>query len=133
MNTIANEPRTFAEVRARLEEIVTEVRNTDVPLEKSLDLYEEAVRLGGICSDMVDKTNYSVEEAEAINLASDVEGADQSEVTEDGATGEEAVSPDDAVPEAQDESYAQDVPDVYDVPDAQDVPDVPDTEMPSEV
>lgn len=34
-------PETFGEVRARLDEIVTEVRSKDISLEKSLDLYEE--------------------------------------------------------------------------------------------
>ena len=36
----------FSEVRARLDEIVTEVRKRDLSLEKSLDLYEEAIKLG---------------------------------------------------------------------------------------
>ena len=35
-------PETFGEVRARLDEIVSQVRSKDVSLEKSLDLYEEA-------------------------------------------------------------------------------------------
>ena len=36
---------TFSEVRARLDEIVTQVRKKDLSLEKSLDLYEEAIKL----------------------------------------------------------------------------------------
>ena len=46
-------PETFGEVRARLDEIVTEVRSKDISLEKSLDLYEEAIRLGNRCAELI--------------------------------------------------------------------------------
>ncbi len=61
--TTGQQPRTFNEVRTRLEEIVEEVRDKDLSLEKSLDLYEEAIKLGNRCSDLIDKADYSPEEA----------------------------------------------------------------------
>ena len=87
MRTIANEPRTFAEVRARLDEIVTEVRNPELSLEKSLDLYEEAVKLGGMCADMVDRANYTPEEELEI---SDEGISGESQIAEDDKPAEEA-------------------------------------------
>lgn len=64
--TQGNDPRNFTEVRSRLEQIVTDVRSRDLSLEKSLDLYEEAIRLGNLCSDLVDKTDFSAEEVAAL-------------------------------------------------------------------
>lgn len=55
----------FGEVRKRLDEIVVQVRDKDLSLEKSLDLYEEAIRLGNVCAELVDKADYSEEEARA--------------------------------------------------------------------
>lgn len=60
---MADEYGTFSEVRKRLDEIVVEVRKKDLPLEKSLDLYEEAIKLGNKCAELVDKADYSEEEA----------------------------------------------------------------------
>jgi exodeoxyribonuclease VII small subunit len=60
----ADEIRTFAEARERLEEIVGLVRDKDLPLEKSLDLFEEAIKLGNRCSDLIDDATFSPEEAE---------------------------------------------------------------------
>lgn len=55
-------PETFGEVRARLDEIVSEVRSKDVSLEKSLDLYEEAIKLGNRCAELIDKPDYTASE-----------------------------------------------------------------------
>ena len=56
---------TFSEVRARLDEILVEVRKKDLSLEKSLDLYEEAIKLGNRCAELVDKPDFTAEEANA--------------------------------------------------------------------
>ncbi len=56
---------TFSEVRARLDEILVEVRKKDLSLEKSLDLYEEAIKLGNRCAELVDKPDFTEEEARA--------------------------------------------------------------------
>lgn len=53
---------TFSEVRSRLDEIVSEVRKKDTSLEKSLDLYEEAIKLGNRAAELVDKPDFSDEE-----------------------------------------------------------------------
>ena len=56
------EPGTFQEITQRLDQIVAQVRKRDVSLEKSLDLFEEAVRLGNRCSELVDSAGFSPEE-----------------------------------------------------------------------
>ena len=67
---------TFSEVRARLDEIVSEVRKKDVSLEKSLDLYEEAIKLGNRAAELVDKPDFSDEELMAASAkAHSKEGA----------------------------------------------------------
>lgn len=38
--------RSFTEIRDRLEEIASQVRGDDTALDKALDLYDEAVKLG---------------------------------------------------------------------------------------
>ena len=58
---------TFGEVRARLDEIVSEVRSKDVSLEKSLDLYEEAIKLGNRCAELIDKPDYTAAEIAEVN------------------------------------------------------------------
>ncbi len=75
-----NDPSTYTRLRERLEEIVVQVRSKDVPLEKSLDLYEEALRLGSRCAEMIDRTDFSADELESIS--------DEAAVQPDGASGE---------------------------------------------
>ena len=60
---MSEQQQTFGELRARLDEIVVEVRDKDLSLEKSLDLYEEAIRLGNRCAELVDKPDYTDDEA----------------------------------------------------------------------
>lgn len=59
----ANDYESFGELRARLDQIVVEVRDKDLSLEKSLDLYEEAIKIGNRCAELVDKADYTDEEA----------------------------------------------------------------------
>ena len=75
---------TFSEARARLDEIVAEVRKKDLSLERSLDLYEEAIALGNRCAELVDKPDFSPEEEQAAvaALASDALAADADEQTQ---------------------------------------------------
>ena len=49
---------TFAQARARLEDIVGQVRKKDVSLEHSLDLLEEGVRLAGVCTEQIDQSEW---------------------------------------------------------------------------
>lgn len=94
MATQGNDPRNFAQVRGRLEEIVTEVRSKDLSLEKSLDLYEEAIRLGNLCSDLIDKTDFSAEELAALEMASTPAPASADSV--ESAPAQESPSPENA-------------------------------------
>jgi exodeoxyribonuclease VII small subunit len=66
----------YARTRERLEEIVTQVKAKDMPLEKSLDLYEEALRLGNVCAEMIDRTDFSAEELEGIGALEATEDED---------------------------------------------------------
>ncbi len=56
----------FSDVTARLDEIVTAVRNKDTSLERSLDLFDEAIALGTRAVDLVDKAAFSPEEKERL-------------------------------------------------------------------
>lgn len=84
---------TFSDVRARLEDIVQQVRSKDISLEKSLDLYDEAIRLGNRCSDLIDKGDFSAEEAEAVRLGKQArEGSVTTENDEDEGDVEKSVT-----------------------------------------
>lgn len=45
---------TFSQITERLDEIVVQVKRKDVPLESSLDLFDEAIALGSKAVDFVD-------------------------------------------------------------------------------
>lgn len=51
---MSDESYSFTAAKARLEEIVDQVRKKDTSLEKSLDLLEEGVRLANACTEMID-------------------------------------------------------------------------------
>ena len=53
--------QTFPQITERLDDIVTQVRDKDVSLERSLDLFDEAIALGSKAVDMVDATDFSPE------------------------------------------------------------------------
>ncbi|MDR3316278.1 MAG: exodeoxyribonuclease VII small subunit [Coriobacteriales bacterium] len=84
---------TYGRLRERLEEIAAQIKSKDVPLEKSLDLYEEALRIGGQCAEMIDRTDFSPEELESLN----------SETSPDAAESDVVVEPETAA-EAEEES-----------------------------
>lgn len=67
----------FSDVTARLDEIIADVRNKDTSLERSLDLFDEAIALGTRAVDLVDKAAFSPEERE--RLAEPVSGEDSFE------------------------------------------------------
>ena len=54
--------QTFGQINDRLGELVGQVRDKDVSLERSLDLFEEAVALGSKAVSLVDATDFSPEE-----------------------------------------------------------------------
>ncbi|MBR2522346.1 MAG: exodeoxyribonuclease VII small subunit [Coriobacteriales bacterium] len=66
----------YLRVKNHLDAIAEQIRSTDLPLEKALDLYEEAIRLGNSCADLIDMTDFSLEEIEAFNNEAAADGAD---------------------------------------------------------
>ena len=57
------EPRSYAEAKSRLDDIVKQVRAKDVSLERSLDLLEEGVKLANQCTELIDQTRWESDEA----------------------------------------------------------------------
>lgn len=51
--------KTFDDITDRLDEIVAAVRSKDTSLERSLDLFDEAIKLGSRAVDMVDQFDLS--------------------------------------------------------------------------
>ncbi|MDR0501418.1 MAG: exodeoxyribonuclease VII small subunit [Coriobacteriales bacterium] len=78
-----DDQNSYSRLKDRLEEIVTSVRQKDLSLEKSLELYEEALRLGGRCVELIDRTDFTAEELEAVGWLNDDEG--KSGTTEDNS------------------------------------------------
>ncbi|WP_338032516.1 exodeoxyribonuclease VII small subunit [Caniella muris] len=56
--------RGFEEVTDRLDQIVSDVRAKDTSLERSLDLFDEAIALGSKAVELVDRTDFSPAEKE---------------------------------------------------------------------
>ena len=56
----------FSDVTERLDEIIASVRDKDTSLERSLDLFDEAIALGTRAVDLVDKAAFSAEERERL-------------------------------------------------------------------
>ena len=53
---------TFGEISERLDDIVSQVRDKNVSLERSLDLFDEAIALGSKAVSLVDATDFTPEE-----------------------------------------------------------------------
>ena len=54
--------QTFGDITERLDDIVAQVRDKDVSLDRSLDLFDEAIALGSKAVSLVDATDFSPEE-----------------------------------------------------------------------
>ena len=76
--------QTFPQITERLDDIVSQVRDKDVSLERSLDLFDEAIALGTRAVDLVDKAAFSPEERERLAEPVSAQDADEGEK----ATGE---------------------------------------------
>ena len=61
--------KTFDQITTRLDEIIVQVRDKDTSLERSLDLFDEAIALGSKAVDLVDTTEFSPEEEAPLNAA----------------------------------------------------------------
>ncbi len=58
MGSMSDEYTSFQQARARLEEIVSQVRKKDTSLEQALDLLEEGVRLANACTERSDQIEW---------------------------------------------------------------------------
>lgn len=65
----------FDDITARLDEIIATVRSKDTSLERSLDLFDEAIKLGSRAVDMVDTFDLSEREADQLAAAMDEDAA----------------------------------------------------------
>ena len=81
--------KTFDDITGRLDEIVQQVRDKDVSLEHSLDLFDEAIALGSKAVDMVDATDFSPEEEARLAEAA-AEGDAPEEPAAPASSGEDA-------------------------------------------
>ena len=85
--------KTFEQITDRLDEIIGQVRDKDTSLERSLDLFDEAIALGSKAVDLVDSTDFSPAELERMKevpTGGSPEGADGesgADVSPEGETG----------------------------------------------
>lgn len=94
-----SEYQSFDQITARLDSIVDQVRDKNVSLEHSLDLFDEAIALGSKAVNMVDTTEFTPEEEERLV---------QAQAAGD-ASNEEAASDEQAEASAADETSSDDV------------------------
>lgn len=96
------ETYSFTTARARLEEIVTQVRRKDTSLERSLDLLEEGVRLANQCTELIDHADWDAAAAVPAEASDEESAVGEDDVSEGGRAAEPAGQKDEdtASPEA---------------------------------
>ena len=57
----------FEEALEKLEEIVEELNNDEITLEKSVQLYEQGLELSKICSETLDQAMLTIEQIDTSN------------------------------------------------------------------
>lgn len=74
----------FDEITERLDEIIAQVRSKDTSLERSLDLFDEAIELGSRAVDMVDSFELSPRETDMLDaeLATEAQSEQPAEQAE---------------------------------------------------
>lgn len=87
---MTDESTGFSQAKARLEEIVSQVRKKDTSLEKSLDLLEEGVRLANRCTELIDQADW---DAAAVGGGQDADETDSDTVADEQASSDPAVEP----------------------------------------
>lgn len=103
-----SEYQSFDQITARLDSIVDQVRDKNVSLEHSLDLFDEAIALGSKAVNMVDTTEFTPEEEERLVQAQAAGDASNAEdVTE--ATADEQAFSEQVEASAADETSSNDV------------------------
>ena len=102
-----SEYQSFDQITARLDSIVDQVRDKNVSLEHSLDLFDEAIALGSKAVNMVDTTEFTPEEEERLVQAQAAEGA--ADATGTAAATDEQASSEQVEASAADETSSDDV------------------------
>lgn len=82
---------TFDDITERLDQIIAQVRSKDTSLERSLDLFDEAIALGSKAVDLVDSFDLSPREAEALE-----QGATAAEAAVDGDASQASAAPEES-------------------------------------
>ena len=110
-----SEYQSFDQITARLDSIVDQVRDKNVSLEHSLDLFDEAIALGSKAVNMVDTTEFTPEEeerlvqAQAAGDTADAESATEATAaTADEQASDEQASDEQAEASAADETSSDD-------------------------
>lgn len=70
----ASPPATFDQITARLDQIIDQVRSNDTSLERSLDLFDEAIALGSKAVDLIDATDFTPDEEARLGEPAQGEG-----------------------------------------------------------
>ncbi|WP_368284961.1 exodeoxyribonuclease VII small subunit [Enorma massiliensis] len=78
-------PNSFADITERLDEIISVVRSKDTSLERSLDLYDEAIELGSRAAELVDSFDLSPEEAAQLDQAARADDSSLDATAQDGS------------------------------------------------
>lgn len=78
-------PNSFADITERLDEIISVVRSKDTSLERSLDLYDEAIELGSRAAELVDSFDLSPEEAAQLDQAARADDTSPDAAAQDGS------------------------------------------------
>ncbi|OUO33344.1 exodeoxyribonuclease VII small subunit [Olsenella sp. An293] len=81
--------QTFGDITERLDDIVAQVRDKDVSLERSLDLFDEAIVLGSKAVSLVDATDFSPEEEARLAVEPPSEDAAEKDGEPEVPAGEE--------------------------------------------
>ncbi len=68
--------KSFEDISGRLDQIIDLVRDKDTSLERSLDLFDEAIALGSKAVDLVDATDFSPQEQAQLAEAAEAAVAD---------------------------------------------------------
>jgi exonuclease VII small subunit len=96
--------QTFDQISGRLDDIVDAVRDKDVSLERSLDLFDEAIALGSKAVELVDATDFTPEEEARL-----VQAASEKDAAESGADAS-AADADDADANTPNDASSADIP-----------------------
>ena len=104
-----SEYQSFDQITARLDSIVDQVRDKNVSLEHSLDLFDEAIALGSKAVNMVDTTEFTPEEEERLIQAQAAgDATDATDATDAAATTDEQASSEQVEASAADETSSDD-------------------------